>query len=177
VGKSASRFEKEWALDNSGRKLPHPLVDGDYQSSYYFGLMDEFELALRARIPLTLGIALLCAIEQAGRDVLRFKYPDRHYNQNRECFDEFLHKYMGYRKISSNRYNIFRNGLVHSGLPKSENGSGIDLEPLASGKLHRVRGIHIYRNRKCNVALSVLLNEFEAGIRKFRFHEIKYNWS
>jgi hypothetical protein len=152
VKKSASRLEKEWAVDNRGRKLPHPLVDGDYQSSYYFSLIEEFEQALKARIPLTLGMALLCAIEQAGRDVLRFKYPNRHYFQNRECFNEFLHKYMAYGKISSNRYDIFRNGVVHAGLPKSENGGGVGLEPhvyfLISRKLTRVRGIHIHRNRE-----------------------------
>lgn len=61
-----SRFEKEWTKDNRGRAIPYPLVDGDYQSSYFFSLIDEFELALKARIPITLGIGLLCAIEQAG---------------------------------------------------------------------------------------------------------------
>ena len=71
--RSVSRFDQEWAVDNRGRKLPYPLVDGDYQSSYYFSLIQEFELALKARIPLTLSLALLCAIEQAGRDVLRFQ--------------------------------------------------------------------------------------------------------
>src|SRR5262249_13954211 len=86
-------------------------------------------LALKARIPLTLSLALLCAIEQAGRDVLRFKTPDRDSYKNRKCFDEFLHNYMAYQKISSNRYDIFRNGVVHSGLPKSENRSGVGLEP------------------------------------------------
>jgi hypothetical protein len=180
VKRTVSKFEKEWAVDNRGRKLPLPLVDGDYQSSYYFGLLEEFERALKARIPLTLGMALLCAIEQAGRDVLRFKHPDRNDFQNRECFDQFLHKYMTYEKISSNRYDIFRNGLVHHGLPKSENGGVGPDEPhlhfLTSKKLNRVRGIHIHRNRECNVTLAVLLKEFEAGVRKFRYHEIKYNW-
>jgi hypothetical protein len=71
---------------------------GGYQSSYYFSLLEEFERGLKARIPLTLGMALLCAIEQAGREVLRFKHPDRDHFQNRECFDEFLNNYMGYRK-------------------------------------------------------------------------------
>jgi hypothetical protein len=127
--KTSSRFEKEWVADNRGRKLPYPLVDGDYQSSYFFSLIEEFELALKAGIPLTLGTALLCAKEQAGRNILRFKYPNRHFFQNRECFDEFLHKYMGYGKISSNRYDIFRNGVMHAGLPKPDNGSGIGLKP------------------------------------------------
>ena len=68
-------FEKEWAKDNRGRALPYPLVDGDYQSSYFFGLVAEFERALKARVPLTLSIGLLCAIEQAGREVLRFRIP------------------------------------------------------------------------------------------------------
>jgi hypothetical protein len=176
VKKRPSRFEEEWALDTRGRKLPHP-----FQSSYYFGLIEEFEQALKVRIPLTLGMSLLCAIEQAGRDVLRFKNPNRHYFENRECFDEFLHNYMAYRKISSNRYDIFRNGVVHSGLPKSENGGGIGLEPhvnfLIRRKLNRVRGVHIHRNRDCDVTVSVLLKEFEAGVRKFRYHQIKYHWS
>jgi hypothetical protein len=180
VKKTGTKFQKEWAVDNRGYKLPYPLVDGNYQSSYYFSLIEEFELALQARIPLTLGMALVCAIEQAGRDVLRFKRPQQNYLQNRECFDEFLHKYMGYGKISSNRYDIFRNGLVHAGLPKSDNGSGVGLEThlnfLTSRKLNRVRGIHIHRNWECDVTLSVLLKEFEAGVRKFRYHEIKYDW-
>ena len=179
--RTVSRFEKEWAADNRGRKLPLPLVDGDYQSSYYFSLLEELERALKARIPLTLGMALLCAIAQVGRDVLRFKHPDRDHFQNRECFDEFLHNYMGYRKISLNRYDIFRNGLVHHGLPKSENGGGVGLDepPLhfpTRRKLNRVRGIHVHRNRECDGTLAVLLKEFEAGVRKFRYHEIKYNW-
>jgi hypothetical protein len=175
VKKSPNRFEKEWAVDNRGRSLPHPLVDGDSQSSYYFGLIEEFEQALKARIPITLGMALLCAIEQAGRDVLRFKYPNQHYFKNRQCFDAFLHEYMGYGKISADRYDIFRHGLVHSGLPKSDSGGGVGLEP--GGKPNTVRGIHIHRNRKCDVTVSVLLKEFETGVRKFRYHEIKYDWS
>jgi hypothetical protein len=74
---------------------------------------------------------------------------------------------MGYRKISLNRYDIFRNGLVHHGLPKSENGGGVGLdEPplhfLTRRKLNRVRGIHVHRNRECDVTLAVLLKEFEA---------------
>jgi hypothetical protein len=175
-----SRFEKEWAKDNRGHDLPYPLVDGDYQSSYFFGLVDEFERALKARVPLTLGLGLLCAIEQAGRGVLRFRNPDRHYFENRECFDEFLQKYMGYRKIASNRYDIFRNGIVHSGFPKSEKRSGIGLDTsayyLSRKKLKRVQGINIHRDQECNVTLSVLLKEFEAGVRKLRWHEIRYDW-
>lgn len=174
-----SRFEKEWAKGSGGRVLPYPLVDGDYQSSYFFGLLDEFERALTARVPLTLGIGLLCAIEQAGREVLRFKHPTRHRFENRECFDEFLHKYMGYKKIASNRYDIFRNGMVHSGLPKSEKG-GVGIEThvyyLSRKKLKKVRGIHIHRDRECDVTLRVLLKEFEAGVRKLRWHEIRYDW-
>jgi hypothetical protein len=69
---------------------------------------------------------------------------------------------------------------VHHGLPKSENGGGVGLdEPplhfLTRRKLNRVRGIHVHRNRECDVTLAVLLKEFEAGVRKFRYHEIKYN--
>lgn len=173
-------FEKEWAKDNRGRALPYPLVDGDYQSSYFFGLVAEFERALKARVPLTLSIGLLCAIEQAGREVLRFRNPSRDRLENRECFDEFLQTYMGYKKIASNRYNIFRNGIVHSGLPKSEKGSGIGLNTsahyLSRKKLERVRGIHIHRNQECAVTLAVLLKEFEGGVRKLRWHEIRYNW-
>ncbi len=176
-----SRFEEEWAKDNRGRDIPYTLVDGDYQSSFFFELILEFERTLEARVTITLAIALLCAIEQAGREVLRCKYPNRERFENRECFDEFLQKYMGYRKIASNRYNIFRNGIVHSGFPKSDvDGSGIGLhitaQYLSRRKLKRVRGIHIHRNRLCDVWLSILLKEFETGVRKLRWHEIKYNW-
>ena len=88
---------------------------------------------------------------------------------------------MGYSKISSNRYDIFRNGVVHHGLPKSDNGSGVGLEThlnfLNRHKIKKVRGIHIHRNRECDVTLSVLLKEFEAGVIKFRYHEITNDWS
>ena len=49
-----SRFEKEWATGRGGRPVPYPLVDGDYQSSYFFDLLVEFEHALESRLPLTL---------------------------------------------------------------------------------------------------------------------------
>lgn len=87
---------------------------------------------------------------------------------------------MGYRKIASNRYDTFRNGMVHSGLPKSEKGGGLGLDIttyyLSRTKLKRVRGIHIHRDRKCDVTLAVLLKEFETGVRKLRWQEIKYDW-
>jgi hypothetical protein len=147
----------------------------------FFSLIDEFRRTINARAPLTLGLALLCAIEQAGREVLRIRHPNRDRFQNRECFDEFLHKYMGYRKIASNRYDIFRNGIVHSGLPKSEKGSMVGLDThvyfLSRKKLKKVRGLHIHRNGDCDVTLSVLLKEFEGGVRKLRWHEIKHKWS
>src|SRR5262245_61915754 len=60
-------FEEEWAKDNRGRTLPFPLVDGDFQSSYFFSLIEEFGQMLKARAPLTLSIGLLCAIEQGER--------------------------------------------------------------------------------------------------------------
>ena len=87
---------------------------------------------------------------------------------------------MDYRKVASNRYDIFRNGIVHSGLPKSEKGNGLALNTseyfLSRKKLMKVRGIHIHRNQECQVTLSVLLNEFESGVRKLRWHEIRYGW-
>jgi hypothetical protein len=176
-----SEFEKEWAKDSRGRKLPYPLVDGKFQSAFLFSLIDEFKATFEARAPLTLSLALMCAIEQAGRSVLMIRHPNRDYFGNRECFDEFLQKYMGYRKIVSNRYDIFRNGIVHTGFPKSEKGSGVGLDThvyfLSRKKLKGVRGIHIHRDGDCEVTFSVLLKEFEDGARKLRWHEIKYKWS
>jgi hypothetical protein len=176
-----SQFDEEWAKDNRGRKIPYRLVDGDFQSSRYFSLIDEFKRAAKARVTLTLAFGLLCAIEQAGRDVLQFKHPNRDYFGNRECFDEFLQKYMGYKKIASNRFDIFRNGIVHHGFPKSEKASGVGIDShvyfLSRMKLKEVRGLHIHRNGDCDVTLSVLLKEFEGGVRKLRWHETKYKWS
>jgi hypothetical protein len=175
-----SRFEKEWATGRGGRPVPYPLVDGDYQSSYFFDLLVEFEHALESRLPLTLAVAILCAIEQAGREILRFKHPGQVRFDNRQCFDEFLHNYMGYRPIAANRYDIFRNGVVHSGIPKTKRQSGIGLEVhelfLSRNKLKRVRGIHIHRSGFCDVTLAELLKEFEAGVRKMRKHEIERGW-
>jgi hypothetical protein len=177
--KRMSRFDKEWAIGRG--RLPYPLVDGDFQSSYFFGLLEEFERALKARLTLTLGVSLLCAIEQAGREILRFKHPTKVWFENRECFDEFLHSYMGYKPIATNRYDVFRNGVVHSGLPKTERQAGVGLEVpesfLSRRKLNRVRGIHIHRDGFCHIALAVLLKEFESGIRKMRRHEIEHGWS
>ena len=130
---------------------------------------------------LTLAMGLLCAIEQAGREVLKYRQPDRDWFENRKCFDEFLQKYMGYRKIASNRYDIFRNGIVHSGFPKSEKDTGVGLNItdhyLSRKKLKKVRGIHIHRNGDCAVALHVLVKEFEDGVRKLRWHELRYKWA
>jgi hypothetical protein len=181
--KHISRFDKEWAIGRGG--LPYPLVDGDFQSSYFFDLLEEFERALKARLTLTLAVSLLCAIEQAGREIVRFKHPSKHpgkvWFQNRECFDEFLHNYMGYRPIATNRYDVFRNGVVHSGFPKTKRQWAVGLEVhesfLSRRKLKRVRGIHIHRDGSCNIALAVLLKEFESGIRKMRRHEIERGWS
>jgi hypothetical protein len=179
--RTVSGFEREWAKDNRGRSLPYALVDGDFQSSYFFELINEFRRALKARVTLTLAMGLLCAIEQAGRGVLRYRQPDRDWFENRKCFDEFLQKYMGYRKIASNRYDIFRNGIVHGGLPESKNGTGVGLSTtdyyLSRRKIKKLRGIHIHRNGDCDVTLSVLIKEFEEGVRKFRWHELRYNWS
>ena len=87
---------------------------------------------------------------------------------------------MGYRPIAANRYDIFRNGVVHSGIPKTERQSGIGLEVhelfLSRNKLKRVRGIHIHRSGFCDVTLAELLKEFEAGVRKMRKHEIERGW-
>jgi hypothetical protein len=124
--KRISRFDKEWAIGRGG--LRYPLVDGDFQSSYFFGLLEEFERALKPRLTLTLAVSLLCVIEQAGREILRFKHPGKVWFENRKCFDEFLHHYMGYRPIATNRYDVFRNGVVHSGLPKTKYPEGLDLK-------------------------------------------------
>jgi hypothetical protein len=177
--KRISRFDKEWAIGRGG--LPYPLVDGDFQSSYFFNLLEEFERALKARLTLTLAVSLLCAIEQAGREILRFKHPGKDRFENRKCFDEFLHHYMGYRPIATNRYDVFRNGVVHSGLPKTKYLAGVGLKVhesfLSRRKLKRVRGIHIHRDGFCHITLAVLLKEFETGIRKMRKHEIEHGWS
>jgi len=178
--RSMIQFQKEWVMDNYEKKLPYSLIDGNFQSSYYFALIEEFEIALKDKIPLTLGTALLSAIEQAGRDILRYKNPSKYYFDNRKCFDEFLLRYMGYKKIKANRYDIFRSGVIHSGLPKNEGPAliGIDTHPnfLKQRGINSVRGLHIHRDGLTDITLSILLDEFEIGIRKMRWHEIKYHW-
>ena len=37
----------------------------------------------------------------------------------------------------------------------------------------QLRGLHVGRDRGCNVTLSILVKEFELGIRKMRRHEIE----
>lgn len=176
-----NKFKKEWVKNEKGKKYPYPLFDGEYNTSYYFSLIIEFEVALQNKLTITLGISLMSAIEQAGRYVLRNKKVSENIITNKLCFNEFLEKYMNYKKIKANRYDIFRNGMIHHGLPKTDNTCGIGPEShpyiLKKMGIKKVNGLHIHRDGYCDITLSILLKEFETGVRKLRWHEIKYNWN
>lgn len=97
------------------------LIDGDYQSSFLFGIAEEIKTALENRLGWAGSVSLLCAIEVAGREVLPFEKPGKKLN-NTDTFNFFLANYMGYAELLKEQprlYDDFRNGLIHEGFPKA----------------------------------------------------------
>lgn len=160
------------------------LIDGDYQTSFFFSLIDELKKAIENKLYLTSAITLLCCIEQAGREVLRFLKPNNSYN-NTDTFNYFLENYMDYGPLLKSYpklYDTFRNGLTHEGNIKH----GGELVTIGAGyskhflkifnlKKGELRGLYATAEQAALIN-DILLCEFLEGIIKFRKEEIKNNW-
>jgi hypothetical protein len=159
------------------------LVDGNYQSSFFFSLIDEIKKAIKDRSYLVSTLALLCGIEQAGREVLRFVESKNRYN-NTDCFNYFLEKYMGYGPLlraQPRLYDTFRNGMAHEGFIKAEGecmfGAGYSERLLKKLNIQKdeLRGLHLTTEFTV-LTTDLLLSEFLDGIIKFHQDEIKNKW-
>lgn len=157
------------------------LLDDRYQSSFLFSFVDELKSVLEEKNNLVGNIALLCAIEIAGRTALEFKNTRNKKITNKESFNFFLEEYMGYSallKQESKIYDILRNGMVHSGFPKFEYyGSGGFGSGYNEDLFKERRGINIDNGEQLSLVSDVLLLEYLNGVKQFREDELKNNWT
>ena len=162
------------------------LVDGDCSSSFLFSFVDEIKIILENRLHLTGGIALLCAIEIAGREVLKFTNPGKKYT-NTDRFNYFMSNYMNYTdllKRAPRIYDCFRNGMIYEGFVKYDDtkefvGFGTGYSSLYLQRLgikkEELRGI-VITEAASDMILDLLLYEFLEGVKIFREEELKNGW-
>lgn len=147
------------------------LINGDYQSSILFVFVDEIKSSLYRRHHLVGLISILCLIEITGREILKFKKPNKTFN-NTECFNYFLMHYLNYKeelKSDPKLYDKLRNGMVHEGFPKKGSfGTGFIKKSLKPRGITNKEDLH--------VTLDILLHEYLEGLLKFRQEEVENNW-
>ena len=133
------------------------------------------------------AVGLFCYSEVIGRKIIRYKFPDREYIKNKECFNLFFKEYMGYEKLLGEYediYDWYRNGLCHNyeikGLDSAKTGGVFVYYDSQSRGLFEImgvdttKGIALSKKSKRRVFIILpYLDDFIRGIEKF-LEEKKY---
>ena len=145
----------------------------------YRWMVGDIRGAKEAGVYYLVGLGLFCYTEIVGRDILKYRNPQKTYFSNPKCFNLFLGEYMGYKKLleeyGNGLYDWFRNGFCHNYSIKGEKtGVGVYYEPNRLKAIKELgvditKGIAIPKDDK-GVRLLVIepyLKDFTKGIEKF----------